>query len=57
MVVQNLGATTPKHRCRLDVTRFRDLYFKNHATGKVPELDPQRRVILIPGVVMLTAWM
>src|SRR5882672_9879793 len=33
-----------------------DLYFKKHATGKEPKLDPQPRVILIPGLGMFTAW-
>jgi len=33
-----------------------DLYFKKHATGKEPKLDPQPRVILVPGLGMFTAW-
>src|SRR3989475_676744 len=33
-----------------------DLYFRKHATGKEPSLDPFPRVVLIPGVGMLTAW-
>src|SRR6266699_365278 len=33
-----------------------DLYFKKHAAGKEPRLDPLPRVILVPGVGMLTAW-
>jgi len=33
-----------------------DLYFKKHATGKEPRLDALPRVILLPGVGMLTAW-
>ncbi|OLC56155.1 MAG: short-chain dehydrogenase [Acidobacteria bacterium 13_1_40CM_4_69_4] len=33
-----------------------DLYLKKHATGKEPKLDPLPRVVLMPGVGMLTAW-
>ncbi len=33
-----------------------DLYFSEHSTGKEPKLDPFPRVVLIPGVGMLTAW-
>lgn len=33
-----------------------DEYVKKHATGKEPRLDPVPRVVLIPGVGMLTAW-
>ena len=33
-----------------------DLYFRKHATGKEPRLDPFPRVVLIPGIGMLTAW-
>jgi rhamnose utilization protein RhaD (predicted bifunctional aldolase and dehydrogenase)/NAD(P)-dependent dehydrogenase (short-subunit alcohol dehydrogenase family) len=31
-------------------------YVRQHATGKEPRLDPLPRVVLIPGVGMLTAW-
>ena len=33
-----------------------DEYVRRHATGKEPRLDPFPRVVLIPGVGMLTAW-
>ena len=33
-----------------------DLYFKKNSTGSEPRLDPFPRVVLIPGVGMLTAW-
>jgi rhamnulose-1-phosphate aldolase/alcohol dehydrogenase len=37
-------------------TAWYDLYFKKHASGKEPRLDPFPRVVLIPGVGLLTAW-
>ena len=40
----------------LNYAAWYDLYFKKHATGKEPSLDPFPRVVLIPGVGMLTAW-
>ena len=33
-----------------------DEYVRKHGTGKEPRLDPIPRVVLIPGVGMLTAW-
>jgi rhamnulose-1-phosphate aldolase/alcohol dehydrogenase len=33
-----------------------DLYFRKHSSGSEPRLDPVPRVVLIPGVGMLTAW-
>ncbi len=33
-----------------------EVYFKKHATGGEPRLDPMPRVILIPGVGMICAW-
>jgi rhamnulose-1-phosphate aldolase/alcohol dehydrogenase len=33
-----------------------EVYFKKHARGGEPKLDPMPRVILIPGVGMICAW-
>jgi rhamnulose-1-phosphate aldolase/alcohol dehydrogenase len=33
-----------------------DLYFRKHSSGKEPRLEPFPRVVLLPGIGMLTAW-